>query len=81
MGKQIDHFTFENAKSITEFHKKGDRAQFLKAIINKDSVSILEGQSSAMQQTYALANALVFLPENVNVINVGDNVKLIKLAI
>lgn len=73
--------TFIKKKSTSEFLKKGDRAQFLKAIIVDDSVSILEGQSSAMLQTFALANALVFLPEDNSEIKVGDFLDVMQLPI
>lgn len=66
-------------KSVASFTKKGDRAQFLKAIIKGESVTILNGQSSSMLQTFALANGLVFLPEETKQINVGDMVKVITL--
>ncbi len=68
-----------SAKSATHFLKKGDRPQFLKAIYNNGEVEILEGQSSAMQQTYALANALVFMDENAQEITIGKTVETIIL--
>ncbi len=71
----------ETAIATTSFQKKGDRAQFLKAILQNGKVEILEGQSSAMQQTFALANALVYLPEEIKNIEIGDSVALIKLPI
>lgn len=67
------------AKSITNFIKKGDRPQFLKAIYNNGEVEILEGQSSAMQQTFALANALVFMDEDEQEISTGTLVETIIL--
>lgn len=51
-------------QSASNFNKKGNRAQFLKANIIDNKVHILEGQSSAMLQTFALANALVYLSED-----------------
>ncbi|WP_111307002.1 molybdopterin molybdotransferase MoeA [Confluentibacter sediminis] len=67
------------AKSTNGFTKFGDRPQFLKAIYNHGKVTILEGQSSAMLQTYALSNALVFLPDNISKINIDDLVDVILL--
>jgi molybdopterin molybdotransferase len=67
--------------SKSKFIKSGDRAQFLKAHIDGDAVSLLEGQSSAMLQTFALANALVFVPEEVMEIKVGDAVEVIQLPV
>ncbi|KJD33904.1 molybdenum cofactor biosynthesis protein [Tamlana nanhaiensis] len=70
-----------SAKSETAFVKKGDRPQFLKAIYNNDNVTILEGQSSAMQHTFALANALVFVPQEVSEIKIGDTVETMLLPV
>lgn len=67
------------AKSTSEFIKNGDRPQFLKALYKGEKVSILEGQSSAMLQTFALSNALVLLPENVTKIDINDMLEVILL--
>lgn len=67
------------ARSISSFTKKGNRAQFLKAIYTNGEVAILDGQSSAMLQTFALANAFVYLSENLNKITIGDFVKVIHI--
>ncbi|MDY8138154.1 gephyrin-like molybdotransferase Glp [Aquimarina sp. 2201CG5-10] len=66
---------------ITNFTKKGDRAQFLKAKISNETVEILEGQSSAMLHTFAIANALVYLPEDKNQVINGEMVETIYLSI
>ncbi|AXT53587.1 molybdopterin molybdenumtransferase MoeA [Aquimarina sp. BL5] len=67
-------------KLITkDFVKKGDRAQFLKAKVSGETVEILEGQSSAMLYTYAIANALVYIAENVDSIEKGNTVETILL--
>lgn len=85
LRKMMVHDTIElprvQAKSISNFEKKGDRPQFLKAIYEHGEVEILEGQSSAMQQTFAVSNALVFAPENLNNINRNDSVETILLPI
>ena len=67
------------AKSTSNFTKSGDRPQFLKAIYNDGTVELLEGQNSSMQQTFAIANALVFVPEEVSNIHVNDTVETILL--
>lgn len=61
-----------NASSASDFHKKGDRPQFMKAIYNDGEVQLLEGQASSMLHTFALANALVLIPEEVNIIKKRD---------
>ncbi|WP_299222171.1 gephyrin-like molybdotransferase Glp [uncultured Aquimarina sp.] len=62
-----------------DFVKKGDRAQFLKAKVSGETVEILEGQSSAMLYTYAIANALVYIPEHVGSIEKGNAAETILL--
>tara|TARA_R110002073_G_scaffold56835_7_gene144438 strand:+ start:16353 stop:17534 length:1182 start_codon:yes stop_codon:yes gene_type:complete len=78
-----EHFELlkTTAKSLSNFVKKGDRAQFLKAIYNNNKVEILEGQNSSMIHTFALANALIYVPENVNEITVNDTVEVLLLPL
>lgn len=67
------------ATSKSYFEKKGDRPQFLKAIYANETVEILEGQNSSMLQTFALSNALVFVPEHITSIEINDIVETILL--
>lgn len=68
-------------KKITEdFSRKGDRAQFLKAAICGNEVAVMEGQSSAMLHTYALSNALVYVPLETQSVAKGDLVECILLS-
>lgn len=69
------------ARSLSHFIKKGDRAQFLKAIHNNNEVQILEGQNSSMIHTFALANALVYVPFSTDEIKKDDVVDVILLPI
>lgn len=69
------------AKSTSLVKTKGDRAQFLKAIYNNGTVEILEGQSSSMLHTFALANALVYINETTDEIKINDLVEVIILPI
>jgi len=73
--------TKTKATSLSNYLKKGDRAQFLKAIYNNGNVTILEGQSSSMLHTFALANALLYVPENTESIKRDDTVEIILLPI
>ncbi|NNL80594.1 MAG: molybdopterin molybdotransferase MoeA [Flavobacteriaceae bacterium] len=77
MGNSNYHPIQFSAISHSTFEKKGDRAQFLKAIYKDGHVEILDGQNSSMLHTFALANALVYIPEDVNRIAVNDSVKTI----
>ncbi len=47
---------------IGGYSKKGTRGQFLKGFVTPEGVEILEGQSSAMMHTYAITNALIYIP-------------------
>ncbi|APY12622.1 molybdopterin molybdenumtransferase MoeA [Seonamhaeicola sp. S2-3] len=67
------------ATSKSNFIKRGDRPQFLKAIYTEGEVEILEGQNSSMLQTFAISNALVFVPAEVSEISINDTVETILL--
>lgn len=69
------------AISKSNYTKKGDRAQFLKATYQNGNVEILEGQNSSMLHTFALANAFVVVPETTYEIKTNDIVEVILLPI
>jgi molybdopterin molybdotransferase len=80
-GNTMHLSTKNKAKLTSSYNKKGERAEFLKAYYENGQVTILEGQSSAMLQTYALANSLVYLPLESVEINKNDDVTVITLPI
>ncbi|WP_248722674.1 gephyrin-like molybdotransferase Glp [Seonamhaeicola sp. ML3] len=69
------------ATSLSKFLKRGDRPQFLKGIYNDGEVELLEGQNSSMLQTFALSNALVFVPAEISEVNIGDTLETIVLPV
>ncbi len=69
----------KTAVSQTKYSKKGERAEFLKAIVTQDNVTILDGQASSMLRSFSLANAMVYLPEEVSNVHIGDHVQVINL--
>ena len=69
------------AISTSKYVRKGDRPQFLKATYNEGKVSLLDGQASSMQQTFALSNALVFVSEETTTIDIGDSLETILLPV
>lgn len=81
MNRDIIELERTTAKSISNFNKKGDRPQFLKAIYNNGAVEILEGQNSSMLQTFAHSNALIYAPETVTTITKGDTLEVIILPV
>ncbi len=56
--------------------RKMDRAQFLKANVENGKVHVLEGQSSAMLNTFSVANAQVYIPANSQELKQGDLVEV-----
>ena len=78
-GKGFTALPRTKAVSQSTMISKGDRAQFLKAKLIDNRVEILEGQSSSMLRTYALANALVYLQAPPRSIEPGDHLDVINL--
>ncbi len=70
-----------SARCQTNFTKKGERAQFIKAIYKNGEVTLLDGQSSSMLHTFALANALIYVSESTNSIEINDKVETILLPL
>ena len=58
------------------FINKGDRAQFLKAIVVHSKVELLGAQSSAMLSSFAKADGLVYIPSEVDELKTGDLVEV-----
>jgi molybdopterin molybdotransferase len=52
---------------------------FLKARYNETDVTVLDGQSSAMLNTFAVANSLLIVPEDVEVYEKGELVTLLPI--
>jgi len=77
------NFSINKGKAFLsdEYLKKGDRAQFLKAYHKNGEVSILEGQSSAMLHTFAIANAIVYIPGEVSKYSKGDLITVLHLPV
>jgi molybdopterin molybdotransferase len=64
-------YVSKQSKTIThDFIVDNSRCQFLKALVVADQVTLLSHQDSSMLDTFALSNALVYLP--------NGNYKLIK---
>ena len=68
-----------NLPSSNTFSKKAGLSNFLKAQINDGKVIILEGQESFILQSFAYANALVYLPEEKETVTLGEIIEVHKL--
>lgn len=55
-----------------EYNRQGDRAEFLKGNVKDGNIDILDGQSSAMLQSFALANSIIYFPLGKSVFKAGD---------
>ena len=62
-GKKASYKSSISKPLAHDYEVSNSRSQFLKAIIEKDEVAILPHQDSSMLDSFALANALVFVPE------------------
>lgn len=68
MSGHVDMFLPAIQARIAEsFHNKGDRSLFLKAYFENGAARILEKQGSDMLHSFAMANALVYIPEGVKI--------------
>jgi len=57
------------------FSFKGERDEFLKAIATTREVTPLDGQESFVLRSFAIANALIYLPVSQNSVEPGDMVE------
>lgn len=64
-----------------DYKKKSGRAEFLKAFYKEDKVILLEGQGSDVLKSFAEANCLVFLDDNVDRVQKGDIVPVYLLPV
>lgn len=80
-GVKAYHLVWKKAINTVEFVKKGDRPQFLKAKHTAESIEILDGQNSSMLHSFALANALCFIPDLETVtVRKGDAIQYIEIS-
>ncbi|MFV8340960.1 gephyrin-like molybdotransferase Glp [Flavobacterium sp. XS2P39] len=66
-------------KINTEFENISGKSLFLKGFYDDEKVMVLESQSSAMLNTFAVANALIYLPYDVANIEKDQEVTVIPL--
>jgi molybdopterin molybdotransferase len=79
MGHDAIHLPKIKRKISSSFENKSGKSLFLKAFYDDTSVSILESQSSAMLNSFALANALIYLPFDAESIEINQEVVVIPI--
>ena len=73
-GKSVSYSSSISKSLSHDYEVKNSRSQFLKALIKGDEVTILPHQDSSMLDSYALANALVFVEEGSYLLEKGVKV-------
>ncbi|WP_284651877.1 molybdopterin molybdotransferase MoeA [Flavobacterium terrisoli] len=73
-GISVSYVSTVEKKIAHNFVVDNPRAQFLKALVSNEEVTILSHQDSAMLNTFAEANALVYLPEGKYEVQQNDKV-------
>jgi molybdopterin molybdotransferase len=71
-GKKFEGLKIVKRKLKNAYHKKAGLAHFLKSVSDDEFVEISESQSSAMLNTFAVANGLVFLDEAIETVDAGN---------
>lgn len=79
MGFETRYLPKIKRKITTQFENTSGKSLFLKGVYDDEKVTILESQSSAMLNTFAIANGLIFLPYEVTHIEKDQEVQVISL--
>ncbi len=83
LKKMMGHEQFQlekgKAKVTSALNNPTGKTLFLKAIIKEGKATVLTGQASSMLNSYAVSNALVYIPEEIEVVNEGDEVEYLNL--
>ncbi|WP_427874632.1 molybdopterin molybdotransferase MoeA [Flavobacterium sp. MMS24-S5] len=79
MGFSNTHLSKIVRKLDNDIINNTGKTLFLKALYNETSVEILDGQSSAMLNSFAVANGLVMVPEDVENIKKGESVTILPI--
>ncbi len=79
MGHDAIHLPKIKRKISSSFENKSGKSLFLKGFYDGDTVTVLESQSSAMLNTFATANALIYLPFDAESIEINQEVVVIPI--
>lgn len=79
LGSQAPFLVKTSLPINQSYQKKSGRAEFLKAYNNGEVVDLLEGQGSDVLLSFAKANCLVFLSDEIDTVVQGDVVEVLLL--
>jgi molybdopterin molybdotransferase len=77
MGFDAIHLPKIKRKIDCQIENTSGKALFLKSFYNEEKVSVLESQSSAMLNTFTIANALIYLPYDTKKIEKGEELTVL----
>lgn len=76
IGRKSSFLPMKKAKLMTSFEKTPNLGFFMKGLCDKENVSILSAQSSAMLSSFIEANCLIYLEEGKQHWECGEEVQL-----
>lgn len=75
-GEKSRYDSSEKRNLTHDFEVKNTRSQFLKAFVTEDGVRVLSHQASSMLNSFALSNALIYVPEGNYELKKGEAVQV-----
>lgn len=79
MGYKQIHLTKNKIKSASEINNQSGKSLFLKARVDNDLVTVLDGQNSSMLKSFAQSNVLAYIPSDKTNIKEGEQVECLNL--
>lgn len=79
MGFSETHLQKLTRKLSEDITNTSGKTLFLKALYDETHVTVLDGQSSAMLNTFAIANSLLIVPNDAETLKKGDLVTLLPI--
>ncbi|MBC5838654.1 molybdopterin molybdotransferase MoeA [Flavobacterium muglaense] len=74
------HLPKMNRKITSAFHNNTAKTLFLKGFYNDETVTVLESQSSAMLNTFAVANCFIYIPHTVENVAQQQEIQIIPFS-
>jgi molybdopterin molybdotransferase len=79
MGFEAIHLPKIKRKIKTDFINTSGKSLFIKAFYDSENVAVLESQSSAMLNTFAVANSLIYIPFDLENVKINQEVIVIPI--
>ncbi len=79
LGYENHYLPRLKAKATNDIRNIHGKTLFLKGIVKNDKATSLTGQASSMLKSFAVCNALLEIPEDIDIIKKGEEITYIKL--